>query len=317
MRLGANMQNALKYLDFLLLFEYTEKVKDMQKVSRQYIVVTPCKNEEDNLSNLIQSMMTQTIKPVLWVIVDDGSTDNTPKIIDDAKKKYNRIKGLRLKSSKRDLGLHFAEIFKKGLDFAIEYCSRNKIDWNYLGCVDGDLTLEETFFEYLIKEFENDPELGIAGGGVNYTIGNRLIYSKEGPNEPSGGNMLVRRTCLEECGGIPHSYTWDSVLKAKARIRGWKTRRFEDVRATEIRDAWSAEGYWKGYFHSGESAYYRNLNPIHVLINGVRYSFKRPFYIGIPYLLGYFGSALQRKPQIDDDEIKKYYWNKWKEHIFS
>lgn len=283
--------------------------------STGYIVITPCKNEEGNLPDLIESMMAQSIMPSLWIIVDDGSTDKTPKIIEDAKKNHGSIKSIRLNDRGRDLGLHFAEISKKGLDYALGYSTKNGIEWNYLGFVDGDISLPQNYYEYLINEFEKDLELGIGGGGVNYTVGDKVVESTEGANEPSGGNMLVRRRFLEECGGIPISYTWDSVLKAKARLRGWKTRRFEEIRATEIRDAWSAEGYWKGYFHSGESAYFRNLNPIHVLINGMRYTFQKPHYIGLPYLIGYFGSGLQRKPQIEDNEIRRYYWNKWKEYL--
>ena len=65
------------------------------KMNRQYIVVTPCRNEEKNLPNLMQSMTAQTIKPALWVIVDDGSTDRTPEIIEKAKEKYDWIKSIR------------------------------------------------------------------------------------------------------------------------------------------------------------------------------------------------------------------------------
>ena len=155
----------------------TERDKPLEyQKSRQYIVVTACKNEGDNLPNLIQSIASQTLKPVLWIIVDDGSTDNTPEILKEAEEKYSWIQSIRLEESKRDLGLHLAGMVRKGFDFAINYCKKKGIDYGYLANVDGDLTLETTFFEDIIKEFEKDPELGLASGGTKHIVGDRIIY---------------------------------------------------------------------------------------------------------------------------------------------
>lgn len=280
-------------------------------MNRRYIVVTPCRNEEQNLPNLVLSITVQTLRPALWVIVDDGSTDSTPDIVEEAEEKYDWIKGIRFDSSERDLGLHLASIIKKGFEFAIEYCAKNGIEYGYLANVDGDLTLERTFFENILKEFEKDPELGIAGGGTNHIIGDKLIHAKLREDEPSGGHMLIRKDCFEDCGGIPISYAMDSVLKAKARLRGWKTKRFEENIATEIRDVGSAEGYWNGYFHAGKSDYYLNYNPIHSVIKSI-YTFKRPWYSRFAYLAGYLSGVTRREKQIDDEEIKRYFRNKWK-----
>ena len=284
----------------------------MTDSKEKYIVVTPVKNEEANLLNLIRSIADQTVEPVLWVIIDDGSTDNTSEIIKKAQEDYNWIRSIRMNQSERDTGLHLASVIRKGFDFGIEYCKKNGIDYDYLGNVDGDLTLEHTFFENLIKEFENEPELGIASGGTNHIIGDTIIHAGLWEDEPSGGHMLIRRGCFEDCEGIPLTYAWDSVLKAKARLRRWRTKRFEDNVATEIRDVGSAEGYWKGFVHSGKASHYLNRHPIHVISRGIKYSFKRPWYGGIPYLAGYLSSALRREKQVDDNEVTEYFWNKWK-----
>ena len=286
-----------------------------QKMNRRYIVVTACKDEGDNLPNLIQSVASQTLRPVLWVIADDGSTDSTPEIIKEAKEKYSWIKSIQMDSSKRDLGLHLASIVREGFDFAAEHCKKNGIDYNYVGNLDGDLTLEHTFFENILRGFEKDPELGVASGGTKHIIGDRIRYAKVEEDEPSGGHMLIRRKCFEDCGGFPLSYAMDSVLKAKARLRGWQTKRFEESIATEIRDVNSAEGYWRGFVYKGEASYYLNLNPLHVMIRAIIYSFRRPHYTGIAYIMGYLSDFIQRKEKIEDDEIKKYFWNKWKKVI--
>lgn len=298
------------------------------KLSRAYILITPARNEEKNLPSLIQSVTEQTIKPVLWVIVDDGSTDDTPQIVKEAEEKYSFIKSIRLNDSDRNpgfpisnalrKGFYISNAMRKGFDFAIEYCMKNRIDYEYLGNVDGDIILEEMFFEKLIKEFEKDPMLGIAGGGILYIRGNRIIQEKGRIDEPSGANMLIRKEFFEECGGIPPCCP-DSVLKAKARLRGWKTKRFEGVKALETRDVnpkirntADIVYYWKRYIYRGAAAYYLNTHPIHVMAKGIRYLCKKPYFTGIAYLLGYFSSFIRRKEQIDDEEIKNYFWNKWK-----
>lgn len=280
--------------------------------SRNYIVVTPCKNEGENLPDLIASVVAQTIRPVLWVIVDDGSTDDTPRITQEAAEKYEWIHVLWLDGGNRDLGLHYATVVKAGFDHAISYCIENGLEYGYLGNLDGDLTLPSTFYENLMVEFKKDPELGIASGGTKHIIGDRVRYAKVSVNEPSGGHMLIQRECFEGCGGIPLSYSIDSVLKAKARNRGWKTIRFEENIATEIRSVSSAEGYWKGFVHSGKESHYLNLHPIHVTIRSIMYAFKRPWYIGFAHLLGYLSSVIRREEKIGDEEIKEYFWNKWK-----
>jgi len=282
----------------------------------KYILVTAAKNEGENLPKTIQSVAEQTIKPVVWVIVDDGSTDNTPQILKEAKEKYNWIQSIRLEeNTERDLGFHLSSLIKKGFELAVDYCMKNGLDYEYMGNVDGDMILEPMFFEKLIKEFKKDIKLGVTGGGIQYIVGDKTIQPKSGASEPSGGDILIRRECFEDCGGIQITWGWDSTLKAKAKVRGWKTKRFEYVKALETRYVGSVEGYWKRYMHMGEAGYYFNLNPIHALVKGVMLLRGKPHYIGIAYLAGYFGSLIRRKEKIEDEEIRKFFWNKWKKYL--
>ena len=285
-------------------------------MNKRYILVTAAKNEGENLPKLVQAVAEQTIKPVLWVIADDGSMDNTPEIIKEAKEKYGWIQSIRLNSEveSRDIGLHLSRVMMKVTEFAIGYCGRNEIKYDYIGNVDGDIILEKTFFEKMINEFEKDPKLGIAGSGTQYVEGDEIIQPEGNEEEPSGGDMLIRRECFEDCGGIQLSCCWDSVLKAKARLRGWKTKRFEHVKAIETRIPGS-ENYWKRGIHSGWSAYHLNLNPIHVLIKSLKLLYKNPHYFGIAYLVGYFISLIKREEKIKDEEMRKFFWNKWKKYL--
>jgi hypothetical protein len=96
---------------------------------------------------------------------------------------------------------------------------------------------------------------------------------------------------------------------------GWKVKRFEYVKAVETRYVGSVEGYWKRYMNWGVANYYFNLNPIHVLVKSIKLLRKKPHYIGIAYLFGYFTSLIRREEKIEDEEIRKFFWNKWKKYI--
>ena len=243
-------------------------------MKNKYILVTAAKNEGENLPKTIQSVAAQTIKPLVWVIVDDASTDNTPQILEDASRRYEWIKTIRLEErSERDLGFHLSRVVKMAFDFAADYCREKGLDYEYMGNIDGDMIIEREFFEKLIREFEKDSKLGIAGSGTQYIVNGKIIQPKGEEDEPSGGDMLMRRECFEDCSGIQITWSWDSTLKAK--IRGWKVRRFEHVKAIEARLVGSVEGYWERYKHMGEAAYYFNLHPVHVVLNAQQSALQR------------------------------------------
>ena len=272
-----------------------------------YIIITPAKDEEKSLPGLIQSVVKQTIKPKLWVIIDDGSTDRTPEIIEDAKKKNYWVRTIHLEEGVRDLGIHCSQVCIGGFDFAVEYCKKQGIDYDYIGLIDADIILEETYFERLMKEFDKKPDLGIASGEVWNIIGGETIRSKQRDDLPCGGARLWRRRCFEETGGYTMTYAPDSVSNVKAKLKGWETRSFEEIEVTSIRALGSAEGHWKEFKGFGIYGHYVGFNFLYVIFKGIRYSFKNPYYIGLAFLYGYFSSLFLRRRRIDDKEIRYYY----------
>lgn len=284
--------------------------------SDSYVLLSVVKNEGKHLNKTIESVAKQSIQPSIWAIFDDNSTDDTPGIIIEAHKQYDWILYSKLDEvHKRDLGLHLANLIKKGLEYLVDYCKINQIDYEYLGNLDGDLILTDHFFEKLIHELKSDRTIGIVSGDTQYLINEKLVPSGVNSEEPSGGHMLIKKKCFEDCGGIMVAYSWDSVLKAKASLRGWSTMRIKEANVIEVRDISSADGYWNGYVFNGKSAYYRDLNPLHVIGKSFIYCLKYPHYIGFAYLYGYVLDLIKRKDKIDDEELKKYYRNKLKHSI--
>ncbi|MDY6865678.1 MAG: glycosyltransferase [Halobacteriota archaeon] len=295
----------------------------------QYIVVTPCKDEEETLPNLIQSMAVQTHKPILWVIVDDGSTDNTKEIIFDVEKRYNWIKSLFLNNEEGyNVGGHLAHVCNKGFEYAKAHCIDNDLEYDYIALIDADNIPERDYFMKLIERFRGDTNLGLISGNSSYVdvtksrenIGDnedlfthykQYIYKvQEGREDlPMGSARIWKRECFEDTGGgYAIAQAPDSISIIKAKLKGWDTKRYMDIEVVE-REGQLKPGRWNGNFLVGETNYYRGL-PIYIaLLKSINYSFRRPYYIGIAYFSGYFKSWIFRKEKIDDDEILDYYRN--------
>lgn len=269
----------------------------------------PVKNEEKIICDVIESIINQTIKPVLWLIIDDGSTDNSPNIIKEYVSKYDWIKTIRLPPHPRDITFHISYVYKSGFDCIIKHCEENKIEYNYITSIDSDTVLEPAYFEKIFKKFETNKSLGIASGGLYHEIKGELKLFTKFENFPSGTGRVWSKKCFFDTGGFSLEPSADSISNVKATLRGWDIQRFNEIQMVEKRLTSSAEGLWKGFKYNGYMAYYLNKNPLLVLLTAFQRTLKKPFYPGIAFLWGYITSCIKRKNRIKDKEIREYFWN--------
>ena len=274
-----------------------------------FILITPVKNEEKNLCDVIESVINQTIRPALWLIVDDGSTDNSPEIIQNFMSKHNWIKTIHLPPKPRDIVFHVSYVYKSGFDFIIKYCDENKIEYNFIASLDADTVLEPEYFEKILRKFETNEKLGIASGGLYHEVNGEIKLSTRVENFPSGTGRVWSKKCFFDTGGFSLEPSADSISNIKATLRGWDTLRFNEIMMVEKRLTSSAEGLWNGYKHNGYMAYYLNKNPLLILLGTFQYTLRKPHYIGIAFLWGYIVPFIKRKERIKDKEIREYFWN--------
>jgi glycosyltransferase involved in cell wall biosynthesis len=304
--------------------------------TKNYALVTPCKNEEWNLPNLIKSVMAQTIRPALWVIVDDGSTDKSAEILNQLEKKHEWVKVIHLKENKEYLGVHYSYVINEGFDYIKKQVKKNNINWEFIGILDADNIPEPEYFEKIINEFAENPKLGIASGAtceltenISHVLEDKsnkfditnpefwatypfsLIKKNTGTalrtDLPMGSARLWRKECFIETGGRFENINGpDAISNIRAKIKGWETIRFPEIKVIE-RSAMSAQGNWYGYKDRGRTNYVYNLPLYVILLKALKYSSRKPHYKGIAYLYGYFGSLITKAEQIKDEEIRRYY----------
>lgn len=136
----------------------------MEKSSVKYIIISPVRNEEKNIEKALQSVVSQTIKPSRWIIVNDGSTDKTAEIVMEYVQKYRWISLINLSNRGYYDLMCGGEIkaFYKGYEKILD------CDFEFLAKLDGDISFDKWYFENLFKEFYLNRKLGIASGACNY-----------------------------------------------------------------------------------------------------------------------------------------------------
>lgn len=297
--------------------KYTGGGKIDPELKGKYLLITPARNEEENLPDVSKSVTGQEVKPALWIIVDDGSTDETPHIIENLKASNSWIQSIKLPPRPRDITFHYSYVCKQGFDFAFEYCRENKVEFEYIGLLDADTVLEENYFAKLLTEFEKDRSLGIVSGGVYYDNEGKLSREKTDKNLPRGTGRLWRKECFVSTGGYQVEPSPDSISNIKALLRGWKLMQCPEAIQIQKRQTSAANGLWHGYVKNGWMAYYLGKKPMVALGNVFLRTIKPPFYPGAAYCCGYFGSAIKREKRISDPEIRAYYKNQGISGMFS
>lgn len=272
-------------------------------MSPRYVIITPARNEEENIPHTIRSMAAQTLRPVRWVIVNDGSTDGTAAIIDAAARAHDWITALhRADRGFRKQGGGVIETFQEG------YQRISGEPWEYLVKFDADLSFEPDYFARCLQKFVDDPKLGIGGGMISHEVAGRLV--SESPGDPAfhvrGATKIYRRTCWDAIGGLVQAPGWDTIDELKANMLGWSTRTFADIPLRHHRYTGSADGTWKNVVKFGLANYLSGYHPLFMLTKCVKRMFQRPYLVGAAglawgYCRAYFGGIA---PVVDRDLIR-------------
>ncbi|MFA4720649.1 glycosyltransferase family 2 protein [Pyrococcus kukulkanii] len=279
----------------------------------EYALITPIRNEIENLDNLFENIINQTIKPVIWVIVDGNSNDGSFEYANTLAKKYNHShRWIYVITQKhyfknKHPHLNFALAVWEGYEYAKWIAKKKKISLEYIGKVDASVRIPPNYFERLLLEFQKDDRIGIASG-VQYLMKDGKfikyvsVYSHELPD-----TRLYRVQCIEDIGGFPITCSPDVVIVLRAINKGWKTKRVEDLPFYEHRVGGSKEGLEKGYIDKGRAMYYLGYN-VDMLILNVGYFFitKRP-KLGLLMLRGYLEAMKNNEKQIPDGNIREYF----------
>jgi glycosyltransferase involved in cell wall biosynthesis len=268
---------------------------------RRYAIVTPVKNEEKFLPKIIDSVLKQTIRPQKWVIVNDMSTDKTDEIIQQAALSYQWIIGIDSGDFTNQRKAGGESVIDRGIGLL------NLEDYHLLSRMDGDISFEADYFERLIKEFEKDSRLGIAGG-ICYAQDNKKLVEETHPRfHVRGAVKTYRVPCFKEIGGLEKGLGWDAVDEIRANMLGWQTRSFPELKVIHHRGTQSFDGRLKGKRNFGKAAYYLGYHPIFMILRVLKNMTKKPYFWGaINMFIGFLSGYTEKRAKINDREFIQY-----------
>jgi biofilm PGA synthesis N-glycosyltransferase PgaC len=264
----------------------------MSDAALAYALITPAWNEDAHLAAVIDSVAAQTVRPVRWVIVSDGSTDRTDAIVRDASTRWPWIVLLR---RERSSGRHFA-----GKAHAVNagYASLADVSFDLIGNLDADITLPPDFYEFLVGRFVALPGLGVAGcpfvENSDRPDDHSYGHGFADLNHVSGACQFFRRRCFEEIGGYTPvkegGIDWMAVTTA--RMRGWTTRTFTERSCYHHRAMGTADrSILRARFHHGRKDYLVGGHPVWQVLRGIFQMRTRPRVLGGACLIAGYAAA--------------------------
>ncbi len=270
----------------------------------RYVLITPARNEERFIAKTLESMVAQTLLPERWVIVDDGSTDQTAQIVERHAARCSWIELVRRPQHGDRSFAGKVEAFNAGFERV------RSLEFEIVGNLDADLSFDPEYLEFLIRKFSEDPKLGVAG--TPFTEDGDYDSARdsfEGENHVAGGCQLFRRQCFEEIGGYVANPAGgiDWIAVTTARMKGWTTRSFPEKRFHHYRTLGTAgRSNWAASFSYGEKDYYLGGSPLWQLFRVVYRSTKQPID-GVALLSGYVCAAIKRTERPVTSELMRFH----------
>ena len=278
---------------------------------RNYLLISPCRNEADFMRQTLDSVTSQSILPKRWVIVDDGSSDDTPRILVEYAANYDWIEIVTRKDrGKRAVGPGVIEAFYAG------YETINPDDFDYVCKLDLDLRLPLRYFEILMERMAANPRIGTCSGKSYVEEGGRLVSERKGDETSLGMTKFYRVPCFKEIGGFVREVMWDGIDCHRCRMNGWIACSWDEpeLRFVHLRPMGSSQqNIYVGRMRHGYGQYFMGTGFVYMAVSAVNRMIEKPYVLGgLAMLWGWVRSALQGLPRYDDlpfrHFLRRYQW---------
>ncbi|MEM6612640.1 MAG: glycosyltransferase family A protein [Cyanobacteria bacterium P01_C01_bin.72] len=250
----------------------------MKSSKHRIVIISPVRNEGNFIQGILNSLINQTIKPVEWIIVDDGSSDETFAMASEAAKLYDWIHVIqKLDRGFRAVGPGVVEAFYYG------YQRIRSAEYDFICKMDADLELPSRYFETLLSFFDQDPYLGAASGKPFLQEDGQLVEERTHDEMVCGQINFYRRECFDDIGGFVREVHWDGIAFHRARMEGWRTRsiRHPDLNYIHRRLMGSSEaGIIRGRMRWGKGQYFMGTHPLFLLAITCYRMLERPYVVG-------------------------------------
>jgi poly-beta-1,6-N-acetyl-D-glucosamine synthase len=275
-------------------------------MNERYVIISPCRDEANYMRRTLDTVAAQTVKPALWVVVDDGSTDGTPQILQAyaSRLPYLRIV-TRPDRGVRKLGGGVIDAFYAGLE-QVELQQ-----FGFLCKLDLDLELPPRYFQCLLEHMRLQPRLGTCSGKPYFrSSAGKLISEKCGDENSVGMTKFYRTQCFHEIGGFVHELMWDGIDGHRCRQLGWIAQSLDEpeLRFIHLRPmGTSHKNWWTGRVRHGVGQWYMGTGFPYMLASACYRMMHPPRIVGgMAMIWGWLRSMIQRKPRHGDPGFRQF-----------
>ena len=291
----------------------------MPETHRRYCLISPTRDEAEFARRTLDSVCAQSEPPALWVIVDDGSTDETPAILAEYAERFDFIKIVtRENRGVRKVGPGVIDAFYAGYD------TIDPAEFDYVCKIDLDLDLPPEYFATLMDRMEAEPRLGTCSGKAYFPAPSNTDKSFDGPlvSEACGDEMSVgmikfyRTDCFTDIGGFVRQVMWDGIDCHRCRMNGWRACSWDDaeLRFLHLRPMGSShKGIFTGRMRHGFGQWFMGTSLAFMTASAVFRMTRPPVVLGgLAMWWGFVKAMLTGQPRYDDLEfrrfLRKYQW---------
>lgn len=266
------------------------------KIKVPLVIISPVRDESALIRLTLDSVVAQSVVPLEWIIVDDGSVDNTAEIVSSYASKYEFIKLVKNENRGfRKLGGGVIAAF----DFGASCISDN--DYEFIAKLDGDMSFGEKYIEIMLEKLNSNVRLAAVSGKVVRPEGDSFVKEWIIDEHVAGQFKIYRRSAFDEIGGFVQEVMWDGIDVHMSRMKGWDTLSFENSDALLIHHRLmgsSDKNVLRGRVRWGKGIWFMGYHPLYAIASGVFRMSEKPVVLGgLLIIYGYFYGLLGRKAQ--------------------
>lgn len=261
-----------------------------------YALITPARDERENLDRLCRSLVAQEFRPREWVIVDNGSIDGTAEYAAKLAELHPWISSLSIDAV---VGETRAEPTIRAFEAGLALLGERD---DVIVKLDADVSFEPDFFSRLVGAFERDPLLGMASGSC-YELQSGVWRQRHVTGgHVWGATRAYRRSCLDAILPLDYGLAWDGIDELKAAVDGWRAETLTDLAFRHHRPEGEREtSQWNAWVSTGRMSYYMGYRFGYFVLRTLYHARRNP--AALLSILGFVSSGFARAPRYPDDAV--------------
>jgi poly-beta-1,6-N-acetyl-D-glucosamine synthase len=276
-----------------------------RRLAPKYVLISPCRDEAKYMRETLDSVIGQSVRPAKWVIVDDGSTDDTPAILVEYQTKHDWIEVVtRSNRGRRSVGPGVIDAFYAG------YSAIQPDDYEFVCKLDLDLRLPPRYFETLMEKMAANPRIATCSGKAYIEEVDGLVFERHGDDTSLGMTKFYRVSCFKAIGGFVREVMWDGIDCHRCRMNGWLACSWDqpELRFVHLRPMGSSQqGIYAGRMRHGYGQYFMGTGFLFMAASALSRMNQKPYLLGgLAMLWGWVKSAAAGLPRYDDPEFRRF-----------